>query len=382
MNSVQRWVIKCSLYLFFLYVLLVNGLEQFYFLNFGIFNAFLAFSGIFIVWKAPLRYSLLCRLLLFPIIGTNIFEHYIKPSVGLLFHVQDLFWLIYIVLIVLITQLKKVWILFIISIWGFFVSFNELPSKLVESVGYWNSFQKSKQVSPVVSLIKRMQKDKQTIYLICLDGYPNFEAEKKNYSSILPSYLSHKGFSQRENLSIGDTPQSIPFLLFNKIPKATLYGLPYLDYNAHIKKFMQEQYHEKSIEVQSVFGDYWLTESFFPLFPPPPVNFYIQKIYKNIFQQIEKPFDVTNINRYHQELVHSISNQSQIQFYHFITFHGMGYEGERDMQKDIHYADYWLQQSINKIEKINPKSHIIVFSDHGERFIPGFDRNKSILYYK
>ena len=226
MNSVQRWVIKCSLYLFFLYVLLVNGLEQFYFLNFGIFNAFLAFSGIFIVWKAPLRYSLLCRLLLFPIIGTNIFEHYIKPSVGLLFHVQDLFWLIYIVLIVLITQLKKVWILFIISIWGFFVSFNELPSKLVESVGYWNSFQKSKQVSPLVSLIKRMQKDKQTIYLICLDGYPNFEAEKKNYSSILPSYLSHKGFSQRENLSIGDTPQSIPFLLFNKIPKATLYGLP------------------------------------------------------------------------------------------------------------------------------------------------------------
>ncbi|MEY2793511.1 MAG: hypothetical protein RJA76_1503 [Bacteroidota bacterium] len=382
MTSIQLKIIKITLYVFFVYVLLLNGIEQFFFLNFGIFNVFFSLLGLLFTWHAPIKYSLLYRLLIFPVIGTSIYEDFIKPNFSTIFHIQDIFWIFYIFLIILITHQKKVWLLFIVSIWGFFATFNTLPVKLFEQINYWDTFKIRKEKSPVIQLIQRFKTDHQNIYLICLDGYPNLQDCEYARESILPNYLIKKRFSPVPNISIGDTPQSVSFLLTNKEPFGVLYAIPLQDYNQHIKQMMVDILNENSIEVNAVFGNFWLCNLFFPLFPPSPVNYYLKKLYKKIYSYPEKNSQKEYIENFHQELISKISLGPKIQFFHFITFHGLGYEGDRNFIKDIQYADFWLVKAIEKIEKINPRAHVIIFSDHGERFIKGFDRKKSILFFK
>lgn len=380
MNNIQETVIRLTLYFFYLYVLACYGFEQFYFLNHGLFVCFLAILGILCTFFTSLKFSLLYRLIIFPVIGTNIFQQYIEPIFGVNVFSNYGFWLFYLFLISLITFQNKILILFLVSIWGFFVTFSDIPSKFISTFSYWEKFTQDKRVSPVVDLVKSMKKDNKGIYLICLDGYPDLIS--KDSQSILSQFLIDKGFTKGKNISIGDTPYSIPFLLTNYRPNSMLYAIPNSNYNWYLKTFMQELYHENSIEVNAIFNDYWITNYYFNLFPKPPVNLIINKIFKRLFPNPENLLNDTYITAYHQQLIERMKRNPKIGFYHFLTFHGFGYSSKRELVKEIYWADSWLKKSIETIEKVNSNAHIIIFSDHGERFTKGYDRNKSILYFK
>lgn len=381
MNEIQKRIIKLTLYVFFLYVFFLKGIEQFYFLNEGLFRAFLALFGLLLTWKAPIKYSLFYRLLVFPMIGATIFEQFVKPHWGHVQHVQDLFWLLYMLLIILVTHQAKVWILFVISIWGFFVTFVDLPAKLYASLTYWNSFSERKERSPVVDLLQHPFKGQKT-YVICLDGYPDFTNEPTTYGSTLSSYLVKNGFKKGNAISIGDTPQSVPFLLSNKSSEKLFFAIPFFNYNRHIVQLMKQSLQEESIQVHAVFNDYWIATYYFQLFSNPPVNYYVQKIFQKFFSEAEKPVQTEYMNAYHWNLLRQMSTKANIQVFHFLTFHGWGYAQQRNLSSEVAYADFWLKKSIERINQINPNAHVIVFSDHGERFTKGFDRKKALLYYK
>lgn len=380
MNKIQETVIKLTLYIFYLYVLVLYGFEQFYFLNHGLFISVLAFLGLLITFLSSVKYSLFYRLIIFPVIGTNIFQHYIKPIFGVNIFSNYGFWLFYLFLIILITYQNKILILFLVSIWGFFVTFTGVPSKYISSFSYWEKFTKEKKISPVVKLVKSLNKDDRGVYIICLDGYPDIVL--KNNQSILPQFLLDKGFKKVKNISIGDTPLSVPFLLTNFRPNSMMYAVPFTNYNFKLKSLMQKVYNENSIEVYAIFNDYWITNYYFNLFPKPPVNLILDKIFKSLFPNPESILNVDYAEKYHQNLIRNMKVNPKIGFYHFLTFHGLGYLSNRDLIKDLIWADSWLKKSIETIEKVNPKAHIVVFSDHGERNVKGYDRNKSILYYK
>ncbi len=380
MNKIQEICIKSTLYLFFGYVLVLNGIEQFYFLNHGLFITFLAILGLGVTYFSKLKYSLFFRLLVFPVIGSNIFQSYVEPihqSSTLLLY---LFWMLYLGLIVLITYLDKVIVLFIVSIWGFFVTFSDLPSKIKYSISYWENFYVYKRKSPVLDLVNKLRRDNQTIYLICLDGYP--ADLKTSVSQQLSVNLKNNGFKKGKNLSIGDTPWSIPFLLSGYIPKSIIYAQPFWAYNVQMEKLLNKVYNEQSIQVQAIFDNYWLTNYYFPLFTNPPVNPLIQLIFKRYLDNPESVLDLNYINGYHFNLINHLNATTKIQFIHFLTFHGFGYFGQKDLYKDVKYANMLLYKSLSKIQKLNPNAHVIIFSDHGERFVKGYDRTKSILFYK
>jgi hypothetical protein len=99
--------------------------------------------------------------------------------------------------------------------------------------------------------------------------------------------------------------------------------------------------------------------------------------------------DYTDCDAYNRDALAKLdklsrSGKAHVTYIHFFSPHSYPLVRNEPISQRIHNANEWMLKAINAIDKNDPDSGVILFSDHGlrELYIPLKQRHLNLLYYR
>jgi len=376
---------KYLLIAFYVFVWIITWVEQVDFTNaYGI-GLFLSALGIFVTLLWGFNLGLFYSLVAFPLAFEFLYFEVIAPHMPLFLIQLNLNTIIFSSLygIFLITIYFKKWnsIALFIFLFGIIHVEKNLPTQLYAAFSYRESG--SIQSSPIrKALLSISVKENVPIYLICLDGYPDLTstvyAKYSKADSLLKAFEFHPQKNEAKSLQ---TPVSIRYLITGKLfpQEFTNLNSPSIGSELYLglQKIAPMGY---GIYLGSVLADYNLAKPFFSVISPIRPNKLLVKPFKRFFSDDQYVGSSEAMATFHNQLISQIDGEpKQLKLLHFITFHGFSTD-KREFLHDIPVADKLLTRILDQIKSKSPRSKVIIFSDHGERFTPGLEPRAAILY--
>jgi hypothetical protein len=250
-------------------------------------------------------------------------------------------------------------------------------------------FTKNEKISALEKTINQYVDSNQNILVILLDGFPSEKILKEKYSLKTIIRDSLKGIKYQENAA---TYISTPLSTVNQ-----LFGVNFEDTSQIVRNdedipgLFSQSYSTSRLKLKLLeYETFWST---FLISQSQIVKYSIWKnqVYRGlapfIVQQVfRKTSKTNNLNKefesYNKIAILSLRNhkwdtrKKNFYFIHMLTFHN-----DFSVQEEVNYAERYLLDIIKCVPK---STKVIIFSDHGIRFEPGFsddEMRSGILYY-